>query len=104
MSGTSYGTVVLHISPESAIGGPLAVVKNGDSVKLDVENRRLELLVSDAELRSRLEAWCPAHKKYRRGYYTLFLDHILQADKGCDFDFLVGQPDEERHEPVVGRS
>ncbi len=104
MSGTSYGTVVLHISPESAIGGPLAVVKNGDLVKLDVENRRLDLLVSDAELRSRMEAWCPAHKKYRRGYYTMFLDHILQADKGCDFDFLVGQPDEERYEPVVGRS
>lgn len=104
MSGTSYGTVVLHISPESAIGGPLAVVKNGDLVKLDVENRRLDLLVSEAELRSRMEAWCPAHKKYRRGYYTMFLDHILQADKGCDFDFLVGQPDEERYEPVVGRS
>ena len=104
MSGTSYGTVVLHISPESAIGGPLAVVKNGDLVKLDVENRRLELLVSDAELRRRMEAWCPAHKKYRRGYYTLFLDHILQADKGCDFDFLVGEPGEERYEPVVGRS
>ena len=74
------------------------------SVKLDVENRRLDLLVSEAELRSRMEAWCPAHKKYRRGYYTMFLDHILQADKGCDFDFLVGQPDEEPYEPVVGRS
>jgi dihydroxy-acid dehydratase len=104
MSGTSYGTVVLHISPESAIGGPLAVVKNGDSVKLDVENRRLDLLVSEAELRGRMEAWCPAHKKYRRGYYTMFLDHILQADQGCDFDFLVGQPGEVPYEPVVGRS
>jgi L-arabonate dehydrase len=104
MSGTSYGTVVLHISPESAIGGPLAVVRNGDSVKLDVENRRLDLLVSDTELRNRMEAWCPAHKKYRRGYYTMFLDHILQADKGCDFDFLVGQSGDEPYEPIVGRS
>jgi len=104
MSGTSYGTVVLHISPESAIGGPLAVVKNGDSVKLDVANRRLDLLVSEAEVRSRMGAWCPAHKKYRRGYYTMFLNHVLQADQGCDFDFLVGQSGEVPYEPVVGRS
>jgi dihydroxy-acid dehydratase len=104
MSGTSYGTVVLHISPESAIGGPLAAVKNGDLVKIDVENRRLDLLVSEAELGSRLAAWCPNGRKYRRGYYTMFLDHIQQADKGCDFDFLIGQRDEVPYEPVVGRS
>jgi L-arabonate dehydrase len=104
MSGTSYGTVVLHISPESAIGGPLAVVQEGDQIRLDVENRRLDLLVSDDELRRRLDSWCPARKKYKRGYYTMFLDHILQADKGCDFDFLVGVQDEEPYEPTVGRS
>jgi L-arabonate dehydrase len=104
MSGTSYGTVVLHISPESAIGGPLAAVRNGDPVQLDVATRRLDLLVSEAELHRRVEAWRPLPKKYRRGFYTMFLDHILQADKGCDFDFLVGQAGEEPYEPIVGRS
>ena len=104
MSGTSYGTVVLHISPESAIGGPLAAVQNGDSIRLDVESRRLDLLVSDDELRRRLSTWQPPPKPYRRGYYTMFLDHVLQADKGCDFDFLVGQAGEEPYEPIVGHS
>jgi L-arabonate dehydrase len=104
MSGTSYGTVVLHISPESAVGGPLAAVQNGDSVQLDLENRRLDLLVPEAELGRRLDAWRPLAQRFRRGYYTMFLNHILQADKGCDFDFLVGQAGEEPYEPVVGRS
>jgi dihydroxy-acid dehydratase len=104
MSGTSYGTVVLHISPEAAVGGPLAAVQNGDSIQLDVEKRRLDLLIPDDELRRRMEAWRPPAKRYRRGYYTMFLDHILQADQGCDFDFLVGQADEEPYEPIVGRS
>jgi dihydroxyacid dehydratase/phosphogluconate dehydratase len=104
MSGTSYGTVVLHVSPESAIGGPLAAVRNGDEVRLDVENRRLELLVPEAELRARMESRRPARKKHKRGYYSMFLDHILQADKGCDFDFLVGLPGEEPYEPIAGRS
>jgi len=96
--------VVLHISPEAAIGGPLSVVKNGDLIKLDVENRSLELLVSEAEIRSRAESWKPTPKRYRRGYYTMFLNHILQADKGCDFDFLVGEEGEVPYEPIVGRS
>jgi L-arabonate dehydrase len=96
--------VVLHITPESAIGGPLAVVRNGDAVKVDVKNRQLDLLVSEAELRRRMDAWCPAPKKYRRGYYSLFLNHILQADRGCDLDFLVGQRGEVPYEPLVGRS
>jgi L-arabonate dehydrase len=104
MSGTSYGTVVLHISPEAAIGGPLAAVQNGDSIRLDVEKRSLDLLISEDELRRRMSAWQPPAKRYRRGYYTMFLDHILQADQGCDFDFLVGQADEEPYEPIVGRS
>jgi L-arabonate dehydrase len=104
MSGTSYGTVVLHISPEAAVGGPLAVVANGDSVKLDVENRRLDLLVPETELHRRMDGWRTAEKRYRRGYYTMFIEHVLQADQGCDFDFLVGQRGEVPYEPLVGRS
>ena len=88
MSGTSYGTVVLHISPESAVGGPLAIVKNGDVIELDVPSRRLELLVPDAEIKKRLAAWRPPAPHFVRGYGRMFLDHILQAHEGCDFDFL----------------
>jgi L-arabonate dehydrase len=104
MSGTSYGTVVLHISPEAAVGGPLNVVKNGDSIRLDVEKRRLDLLVSEEELHNRMQANHPQPKKYRRGYYSMFMEHILQADRGCDFDFLVGESGEVPYEPLVGRS
>jgi L-arabonate dehydrase len=104
MSGTSYGTVVLHISPEAAVGGPLGVVKNGDFIRLDVEKRRLDLLVSEEEMHSRMQADRPQCKKYRRGYYSMFMEHILQADRGCDFDFLVGEPGEVPYEPLVGRS
>ncbi|MBS1852854.1 MAG: dihydroxy-acid dehydratase [Acidobacteria bacterium] len=104
MSGTSYGTVVLHISPEAAAGGPLGVVKNGDSIRLDVEKRRLDLLVSDEELHNRLQSHRPQYKQFRRGYYSIFLERILQADRGCDFDFLVGEPGEVPYEPIVGRS
>jgi L-arabonate dehydrase len=104
MSGTSFGAVVLHIAPESAVGGPLAVVQNGDPIRLDVERRRLDLLIPEEELQRRVSAWRPAPKKYRRGYYTMFLKHILQADKGCDFDFLVGEAGDEPYEPIVGRS
>ncbi|HKS96906.1 MAG TPA: dihydroxy-acid dehydratase, partial [Terriglobia bacterium] len=92
MSGTAYGTVVLHVSPESAVGGPLAVVKNGDSIELDVAARRLELLVPDHELKSRLAAWHPAKPHYGRGYGRMYLEHILQAHEGCDFDYLRALP------------
>jgi len=88
MSGTSYGTVALHISPESAVGGPLAIVKDGDEIELDVPARRLELLVSEAEIRKRLTTWSPPKPHYQRGYGEMYLDHILQAHEGCDFDFL----------------
>jgi dihydroxy-acid dehydratase len=88
MSGTAYGTVVLHVSPESAVGGPLALVENGDKIELDVAARRLELLVPDAELKKRKAAWRAPQPHYRRGYGKLFLDHVLQAHEGCDFDFL----------------
>jgi dihydroxy-acid dehydratase len=91
MSGTAFGTVVLHIAPEAAVGGPLAVVETGDRIKLDVEARALELLIEDAEMARRLEAWKqrpPRREPARRGYAKLFEDYVLQADEGCDFDFL----------------
>jgi dihydroxy-acid dehydratase len=89
MSGTAFGTVVLHVTPESAAGGPLALVRDGDRIRLDVKERRLELLVSDAELQSRAAAARRARPDPARGYARLFQHHILQADEGCDFDFLV---------------
>jgi dihydroxy-acid dehydratase len=88
MSGTSYGTCVLHVSPESYVGGPLALVREGDLIELDVEARKLELKVSDEELARRRAEWKPAPKKFGRGYGALFSKHVTQADKGCDFDFL----------------
>jgi dihydroxy-acid dehydratase len=90
MSGTAYGTVVLHVAPEAALGGPLALVKDGDLIALDVESRRLELLVDAAELERRRQRWRPPASKATAGYQTLFTQHVLQADRGCDFDFLVG--------------
>ena len=95
MSGTSYGTVVLHIAPESALGGPLAIVQNGDMIRLDTADRKLDLLVSEEEIQRRLAAWEKPVRHYDRGYGKLFLDHILQANEGCDFDFLkwVPEPD-----------
>jgi dihydroxy-acid dehydratase len=89
MSGTAFGAIVLHISPESAVGGPLALVKNGDRISLDVPNRRLELLVDEAELATRRKQWqAPQHAEEHRGYRKLFLDTVQQAHQGCDFDFL----------------
>jgi dihydroxy-acid dehydratase len=91
MSGTSYGTVILHVAPESAVGGPLALVETGDRIRLDVEGRTLDLLIDEAELARRLAAWTPPPKKDERGYRRLYEDHVLQADGGCDFDFLRGR-------------
>lgn len=88
MSGTSYGTVVLHVAPESAVGGPLAFVNTGDDVLLDVPNRNIELLVAPDELERRARLFTPPPRHYDRGYGRLFLDHVTQADRGCDFDFL----------------
>jgi len=89
MSGTAFGSIVLHVTPESALGGPLALVKNGDRIRLDVPGRRLELLVADSELEQRRKAWKapPPSKEDRRGYRKLFLETVMQADRGCDFDF-----------------
>ena len=91
MSGTAYGTVVLHTAPEAAAGGPLAVVKNGDLIELDVPNRRLHLHISDEELAARLAQWKAPEPTLKSGYWKLYVDHVLQADQGADLDFLVGQ-------------
>jgi dihydroxy-acid dehydratase len=93
MSGTAYGTCVLHVSPESYVGGPLALVRDGDMISLDIENRRLDLLVPEAEMQARRAAWKPPVSHDRRGYLALYKERITQAHKGCDFDFL--EPAEE---------
>jgi len=89
MSGTAFGTIVLHITPESAVGGPLGLVRNGDMIRLDVASREIALLVDDAELKRRKAEWAPpAHlTEDTRGYRHLYLKTVLQADEGCDFDF-----------------
>lgn len=91
MSGTAYGTVVLHVSPESGIGGNLALVENGDMIELDVEQRRIHLDVSDEELQRRRALWKRPEPSADRGYVSLYIDHVMQADKGADLDFLVGK-------------
>ena len=91
MSGTAYGTVVLHTAPEAAAGGPLAVVQSGDMIELDVAGRRLHLQISDEELARRLALWKPLKPHLESGYWKLYTDHVLQADQGADLDFLVGQ-------------
>jgi len=88
MSGTSYGACMLHCAPEAYIGGPLALVKTGDLISVDVPARTIHLEVSDAEMATRKAAWIPPAKRYERGYGWIFSQHILQADQGCDFDFL----------------
>lgn len=91
MSGTAFGTVVLHVAPESAIGGTLALVQNGDMIELDVPNRRLQLDLSEEELARRRAAWRPRPPYTERGYVSMFLEHVQQANVGADFDFLVGK-------------
>lgn len=100
MSGTSYGACVLHVAPESFVGGPLALLKTGDIVRLDLPQRRLDMLVSEEEIASRRAAWQAPAARYERGYGYLFSKHVTQADQGCDFDFLqtdfgrtAGEPD-----------
>ncbi len=88
MSGTAFGTVVVHVAPESAAGGPLAAVRNGDMIEMDVEGRRLDLLVEEREVQRRLAATPSKRKRRSRGYGWIFERHIMQADRGCDFDFL----------------
>jgi dihydroxy-acid dehydratase len=87
MSGTAFGTIVLHVTPEAAVGGPLGLVQSGDRIRLSVAQRRLDLLVDDHELAQRGAAWRTAPAP-ARGYARLYHDHVLAADRGCDFDFL----------------
>lgn len=100
MSGTSYGACVLHVAPESFIGGPLALVRDGDMIELDVPARKLELHLSDAEFSRRRQEWRPRPPRYERGFGALYAAHVTQADQGCDFDFLQGgslTPEPEIH-------
>jgi dihydroxy-acid dehydratase len=96
MSGTSYGTVVLHVAPESAVGGTLGLVENGDRIRLDTKGRSLDLLVDEAELQARRDRWQPSRTPTDRGFIRLYESHVMQANHGCDFDFLIGGS------PVVG--
>jgi dihydroxy-acid dehydratase len=95
MSGTAFGTIVLHIAPEAAIGGPLGLVRNGDRIRLDVANRSINLLVDDAELVERRKTYQPPppHEGSERGYLSLYLKTVNQADEGCDFDFMRKVPE-----------
>ena len=106
MSGTSYGTVILHVCPEAAAGGLLAIVRTGDSIRLDVPGRSLDLLVPEEEIEQRRFNFRPPVSKHLRGYPRLYIDHVLQADEGCDFDFLRPKNADELRfvAPVVGRS
>jgi dihydroxy-acid dehydratase len=90
MSGTSYGACILHVAPESFVGGPLAFVQTGDEIEIDVDKRRIHLAVGEEELSRRRAAWTPPPPRYERGYGAMFSEHIGQADEGCDFDFLQG--------------
>jgi dihydroxyacid dehydratase/phosphogluconate dehydratase len=92
MSGTSYGACVLHVTPESFVGGPLALVQNGDLIELDVAERKLNLLISGEEMARRKAAWIPPNPRFERGYGMLSQLHVMQADTGCDFDFLEEPP------------
>lgn len=100
MSGTSYGACVLHVAPESFVGGPLALLKTGDIVRMDLPNRRLDMLVDEDEIARRRAAWTPPQPRFERGWGYMFSRHVTQADKGCDFDYLergfgqtAGEPD-----------
>jgi len=102
MSGTAFGTVVLHVAPEAAAGGPLRAVEDGDPIVLDVEAQRLDLDVPVEEVARRLERLGPPEPKYRRGYGALYLEHVLQANEGCDFDFLRARPGEPAESEPLG--
>ena len=91
MSGTAYGTVVLHTTPEAAVGGPLALVQDGDMIELDVAKRKLDMLVSEKELARRRKAWKRPKPHLTRGYWKLYVEHVNQASEGADLDFLVGK-------------
>jgi dihydroxy-acid dehydratase len=100
MSGTSYGACVLHVAPESFVGGPLAFVRDGDLIEIDVSARKLDLRVSEEEMARRRAGWKQPESPYTRGWTALYAQHVTQADRGCDFDFLEGTaptPEPEIH-------
>ena len=97
MSGTSYGACVLHVAPEAFVGGPLALLRTGDRVRMDLPARRLDMLVSDDEIAARQAAWTPPEPRYARGWGWMFSNHVGQADSGCDFDYLT-----RAHGPAAG--
>ena len=101
MSGTSYGACILHVAPEAYVGGNLALVKTGDLITVDVPGRRIHLEVSDEELAQRRAAWTPPPKVFERGYGWMFSKHILQADSGCDLDFLETEFGAPNREPTI---
>ncbi len=101
MSGTSYGGCILHASPEAHVGGPLALVKTGDRIRVSVSERRIDMLVSDEELAQRKAQWTPPKPHYARGYGWMFSRHIKQANEGCDFDFLENQFGDPVDEPAI---
>jgi dihydroxyacid dehydratase/phosphogluconate dehydratase len=100
MSGTSYGACVLHIAPESYVGGPLALVRNGDIILVDISKRKIELIISVEEMMERKAAWTPPVDKYSRSYTRMYMEHVTQANDGCDFDFLE-YTDDEVPEPEI---
>ena len=106
MSGTSFGTCILHVSPESAVGGNLALVNDGDLIEVSVNNKSLNILISDEELTNRRKAWKKPKSEHLRGWPALYQDHVTQPDQGCDLDFLQASSPEARRfiPPVVGRS
>jgi dihydroxyacid dehydratase/phosphogluconate dehydratase len=106
MSGTSFGTVLLHVAPEAAVGGPLGLVRDGDVITVDVAAGALELEVAPAELARRAAARPAPARRHLRGWPALYAEHVLQAPQGCDLDFLTAPTAEHRQfvEPVVGRS
>jgi dihydroxy-acid dehydratase len=101
MSGTSYGACVLHVSPESYIGGNLALVRNGDIITVDIPARSIRMEVSDEELARRRAEWKPPPPRFERGYGHMFSKHVLQADQGCDFDYLETSFGAPVSEPVI---
>jgi dihydroxy-acid dehydratase len=101
MSGTSYGACVLHVAPESFVGGPLALLKTGDMVRLDLPNRRLDMLVDESELEARRKAWQPPEPRFERGWGYMYQRHVGQADQGCDFDFLTRDQGRAAGEPAI---
>lgn len=106
MSGTSFGTCILHVSPESAVGGPLGIVQDGDLVSIDIPAGKLDLLIDENERAQRALGWRPPTSQHVRGWPALYQKHVLQANEGCDLDFLRPTSPEMRRfvPPVVGRS